>query len=102
MQEYMIGARPDYPAKHDVLVSGHGRSGNTYWCVRKGGCPYDSDPPPAGRGKTIPFEQGTAFSAGAFAGHGEVADAKALATAAGKTYAVRAVLAIHGESDHYA
>lgn len=101
-QRYGFGTRAGYPAKHDVLVSGHGRSGNTYWCLRKGGCAYDAAPPPAGRGKTIPFAQGTAFGAGPLFGHGEVADAKALAAAAGRSYVVRAVVAIHGESDHYA
>ncbi len=72
---------------HDVLVSLHGRSGNNYWCLRKGGCDWWAD-----RGYVKPFDEAMM----------QVADAKALATAAGKTYAVRAVTAIHGEHDHYA
>jgi hypothetical protein len=98
-QKFEFGARPGYPTKHDVLVTGHGRSGNTYWCLRKGGCPYNQDPP---RNKNSPFAQGTVLANGPQVGHGEVTDALALATAAGKTYAVRAVVAVHGESDHYA
>jgi hypothetical protein len=72
---------------HDVMVSLHGRSGNAYPCIRRGGCPFWYP------GKTFvwPFAQGMR----------EVADAKALANAAGLTYAVRAVTIIHGESDHY-
>lgn len=69
---------------HKILVSLHGRSGNTYWCLRKGGCDYKP-------GYLSPFEQGMS----------EVRSAKALADAAGETYAVRAVATIHGESDHY-
>lgn len=70
-------------AKHDVLVTLHGRSGWTYWCLRKGGCDYK----PAGY--VWPFAQGMR----------EVSDAKALAQAMGKSYVVRAVAAVHGESD---
>jgi hypothetical protein len=81
---YQFGVRPGYPAKHDVLVSNHGRSGNTYWCLRKGFCSYN-----LARGHTSPFGQGMS----------EVTSAKALA--AGKTHVVRAVVAVHGESDHY-
>ena len=72
---------------HDVLVSLHGRSGNSYWCLRKGGCGWWAD-----RNYVIPFEEGMM----------QVADAKAIAQAAGKSYVVRAVTAIHGEHDHYA
>jgi len=72
------------PNDHSVLVSLHGRSGNTYWCLRKGGCDYKP-------GYLHPFEQGMS----------EVASAKAIAEAANKSYVVRAVAAIHGESDHY-
>ena len=37
---FMFNVKAGYPKKHDVLVSLHGRSGNTYWCLRKGGCNY--------------------------------------------------------------
>ena len=73
-------------ADHVVLVSLHGRSGNTYWCLRKGGCSYQG-----GKGYVLPFDDGMM----------EVTDAMALAKSAGKSYVVRAVTAIHGESDHY-
>lgn len=72
---------------HDVLVSLHGRSGNSYWCLRKGGCGWWAD-----RNYVIPFAEGMM----------QVADAKAIAAAAGKSYVVRAVTAVHGEHDHYA
>lgn len=84
--KFEFGARAGYPVKHDVLASMHGRSGNTYGCLRKGFCKYNAD-----RGHMSPFAQGMQ----------EVASAKALAAAAGKTHVVRAVVAIHGESDHY-
>ncbi len=85
--ELKFGAHAGYPKKHDVLVSDHGRSGNTYFCLRKSFCDYN-----IARGHLSPFAQGMM----------EVRSAKALAAAAGKTYVVRAVAAIHGESDHYA
>lgn len=71
---------------HDFvsLVSLHGRSGNTYWCLSKGGCNYKV-------GYISPFDQGM----------NEVRDGKAIAESKNKSYVVRAVLAIHGESDHY-
>jgi hypothetical protein len=72
---------------HVVLVSLHGRSGNTYWSLRKGGSSYIQN-----SGYVLPFDDGMR----------EVTDGLALAKAAGKTYVVRAVTAIHGESDHYA
>jgi hypothetical protein len=74
-------------AGHDILVSLHGRSGNNYWCLRKDGCDWWP-----GRNYVKPFDDAMM----------EVADALALSTAAGKTYVVRAVTAIHGEHDHYA
>jgi len=88
-ERYEFGSpdRPTYPTKHDVLASVHGRSGNTYACLRKGFCNYN-----LARGHISPFGQGTS----------EVTDAKALAGAAGKSYVVRAVVTVHGESDHYA
>ncbi len=74
-------------ASHDLLVSLHGRSGNSYWCLRKGGCPWWD-----GRGYVKPWDDAVK----------QVTDGKRLADAAGKTYAVRAITAIHGEHDHYA
>ena len=71
--------------RHDVLVTLHGRSGNAYPCLRKGGCAWFNEP------QLRPFDQAMM----------EVKDAKALAAALGKTYVVRAVTVIHGESDHY-
>lgn len=71
-------------AGHVVLAGVHGRSGNTYQCLRKGGCDYKP-------GYLVPFEQGLK----------EVKAAMTLAGAAKKSYVVRAVAAIHGESDHY-
>lgn len=69
--------------RHDVLVTVHGRSGNTYQCLRRGGCNYKPD-------------YLNAFAQAQL----EVTSAKGLAAALAKTYAVRAVVAIHGESDH--
>ena len=86
IERFRFGTQAGYPMKHDVLVSVDGRSGNTYWCLRKGGCSYHPD------AMVKPFSQSLR----------EVKAAKQLATAAGRTYAVRAVTAIHGESDHYA
>ena len=78
--KYQFNVHAGYPTKHDVLVSLHGRSGNTYWCLRKGGCNYK----PA---YNVSFAQGLA----------DVTKAKALAGA--KSYVVRAVMSVHGESD---
>jgi hypothetical protein len=72
---------------HDMLVSVHGRSGNSYLCLRKGGCDWWPD-----THYVRPFDDAMK----------EVASAKRLADAAGKSYVVRAVTAIHGENDHYA
>ena len=74
-------------ATHDVLVTLHGRSGNSYWCLRKGGCDWWP-----GNTYVKPFAQGMM----------EITDGLALSKAAGKSYVVRAVTAIHGEHDHYA
>lgn len=73
-------------AEHDVLVSLHGRSGYAYLCLRKGGCNWWDD-----RDYVKAFDDGMM----------QVTDAFALAKAAGKSYAVRAVTAIHGEHEHY-
>ena len=82
LEKFLVG-KP----RHDVLVTLHGRSGNTYFCLRKGGCDFKGE----AQGYIPPFKEGMM----------EVTDAKALAAAAGKTYVVRAVTMIHGESDHY-
>ena len=82
LDTFEFGVRPGYPTKHDVLVSNHARSGWTYWCLRKGGCTYKAPP--------VPFADAM----------GQVARAKILASAAAKTYVVRAVTTIHGESEH--
>lgn len=70
--------------KHDVLVSQHGRSGFNYACLRKGGCAYQVEGNPS-------FAEGMK----------QVDEGKALATAAGRSYVVRAVTFMHGEDDHY-
>jgi hypothetical protein len=77
-------AKAGLPAKHDILVSLHGRSGNTYWCLRKNECNYITGYVPA-------FVDAMK----------QVDDAKRIAESKGKTYVVRAVTAIHGASDHY-
>lgn len=81
---FEFNVRAGYPTKHDVLVSNHAISGWTYWCLRKDGCSYK------GAQKGLPWNNAK----------GQVTVAKQLATAAGKTYVVRAVTSIHGESDH--
>lgn len=62
---------------HDLLVSAHGVGGTAYVGLKKG---------------TTPFSNGMA----------QVTAGKALAAAAGKSYVVRAVTNVHGESDHIA
>jgi hypothetical protein len=71
---------------HDLLVSLAGRNGLTYWCLRKGGCDF------------LDASYLNAFDESMK----QVDDAKAIATAQGKSYVVRAVTAVHGESDDYA
>lgn len=83
LETFEFGVKADYPTKHDILVSNHGRSGWSYWCLRKGGCTYK----PAAQ---LAFPEAIA----------QVTKAKQLADAAGKSYVVRAVTTIHGESDH--
>ena len=73
------------PAKEDVLMSVNGRSGNTLWCIRKGGCPY-KDP-----NMVKPFDQAML----------DVQNAKQIAATSNLTYVVRGVAIVHGESDHY-
>lgn len=71
---------------HDVLVSLAGRNGLTYWCLRQGGCNF-LDPTYVNT-----FDESMR----------QVDDAFAIAKAEGKSYVVRAVTVIHGESDDYA
>jgi hypothetical protein len=79
-------AKAGLPAvSHDMLVSLHGRSGNTYWCLRKDSCTYHPGT------YLAPFTEALM----------QVKSAKAIAAAKGKSYVVRAVTAIHGGSDHY-
>ncbi len=81
---YLVG-QPAGRTSHDVLVSLHGRSGNSYACLRKGGCSWES-----------------AANVKAFTeGMRQVDDGKRLAAARGASYVVRAVTAVHGETDHY-
>ena len=87
-------ARVGLPAvQHDVLVSLHGRSGNSYWCLRLqtanvnagyGPCYF-----PMSAGYIAPFDEALR----------QVQSAKALAESAGKSYVVRAVTAIHGQGE---
>jgi hypothetical protein len=77
---YLVGAST--PA-HDILVSLHGRSGSPFASLREGGSPA------GGAGYMAPFTEGMM----------QVSDAMAIAKASGKTYAVRAVTSLHGESD---
>jgi hypothetical protein len=81
----MLARTKEAKASHAVLVSLAGRNGLTYWCLRKGGCNY-TDPTYV-----------NAFAESMM----EVSSAKALAAAAGKSYVVRLVTSIHGESDDY-
>jgi hypothetical protein len=83
-REKVLAGKPI--STHDILISLHGRSGNGYWCLRKGGCDWWP-----GGGYVKPFDDGMM----------EIADGLALAKAAGKSYVVRAVTAVHGEHDHY-
>lgn len=71
---------------HDLLVSLAGRNGLTYWCLRSGGCNF-IDPTYLNS-----FDESMK----------QVDDAKAIAAAKGKSYVVRAVTVVHGESDDYA
>lgn len=79
-----LGERAD--DTYQLLVTNHGRSGNVYACLRKGGCDFQD-----GRGYVKAFDDALR----------EMKDAHRLATAAGRPYAVRAVTVVHGESDHY-
>jgi hypothetical protein len=72
--------------KHDLLVSLAGRNGLTYWCLRRGGCNW------LDQSYLNSFDESMR----------QVDDGMALSKAAGKSYVVRAVTAIHGESDDFA
>jgi hypothetical protein len=71
---------------HTILMSLAGRNGLTYWCLRKGGCNF------------IDPTYVNAFDESLM----QVADAMAMAKAQNKSYVVRAVTTVHGESDDYA
>jgi hypothetical protein len=71
---------------HDILISLAGRNGLTYWCLRKGGCNF-VDPT-----YLIAYDESMK----------QVTDGKAIAAANGKSYVVRMVTSIHGESDDFA
>lgn len=80
-------------AKHDVLASVHGRSGNAYACLRKGGgCDLLSS------GNYTAAQYGGRLNSYA-QGMMEVTSAKALAAAGNKSYVVRGVVVVHGEQD---
>ncbi|HEY8074822.1 MAG TPA: hypothetical protein VIF62_11950 [Labilithrix sp.] len=72
-------------ARHDILVSLAGRNGLTYWCLRKGTCNF-VDP-----AYLVSYDETMK----------QVADAKRIAAAMGKSYVVRVATAIHGESDDF-
>lgn len=72
--------------RHDVLVSLAGRNGLTYWCLRQGTCNFIDQT------YLVAFDENMM----------QVEDAAAIAKAAGKSYVVRAVTSVHGESDDYA
>lgn len=71
---------------HSMLVSLAGRNGLTYWCLRQGGCNFIEG------GYLNAFDENMR----------QVDDALAIAKASGKSYVVRAVTSVHGESDDYA
>ena len=83
LEDFEFGAFPGYPAQHDILISNTARSGETYWCLRKGSCTYRNPP-------ITSFSDGIAHAT----------KGMALAAAEGKTFAVRAVTVIHGEDNH--
>lgn len=81
----LLAGQPLPRNDHVVLVSIHGRSGRTYDCLRKSGCWLQA------QGYVNPFSEGML----------QVQWGKQIATQLGKSYAVRAVTAVHGESNHY-
>lgn len=83
LEDFQFGVFPGYPATHDILVSNNARSGETYWCLRKGSCTYRNPP-------VTSFADGIAH----------VTKGMANAAAEGKTFVVRAITNIHGEDNH--
>jgi hypothetical protein len=81
----LLAGQPLPQNDHVVLVSIHGRSGRTYDCLRKSGCWLQA------QGYVNPFSEGML----------QVQWGKQIAAQLGKSYAVRAVTAVHGESNHY-
>ncbi len=80
---FLVGApKPS----HDLLVSLHARSGNPYYCLRKGGCDWWAPKP-----YIRPFSEALM----------QINSAKTIAAGLGKSYVVRAVTTLHGETDHY-
>lgn len=77
-------------AKHDVLASVDGRSGNGYACIRKGG---------AGCTDHYGDDQYGGYLSSFKQSMDEVTAAKGLAATANKSYVVRGVAAVHGEQD---
>lgn len=77
-EEVLIGQSPSQ-SSHDMVVSGHGVLGVAYEALKKGG-------------STSSYANGMAQAQAGFN----------LAKAQGKSYAVRAVTNVHGESDHQA
>jgi hypothetical protein len=73
---FVLQGLPPGQTSHDMLISAHGISGKTYWELKK-------------NGQTAAYANGLA----------QVAAARALAAKVGKTYVVRAVTNVHGESD---
>jgi hypothetical protein len=74
-REQILLGLPGARSSHDILVSAHGRGGHAYRLIKKG---------------TAAYAEGMA----------QVSAAKTLA--GGKSYVVRAVTNVHGESDHIA
>jgi hypothetical protein len=73
-EELLVG-QPEGKTSHDLLLSAHGVGGTPYSGLKKG---------------TAPFTAGIA----------QVNAAKKVAAELGKSYIVRAVTTVHGESDH--
>ena len=82
-REIYLAGKTGAQADHVMMASVHGRSGRVYNCLRKGGCNYLSSY------VNQPFAEAAK----------QMQDAHALAVAAQKSHVVRAVWAVHGESD---
>lgn len=79
---YLVG-KSGPQADHVMMASVHGRSGRVYSCLRKGGCNYLSGY------SNQPFAEAVK----------QMQTANAFAVAAQKSHVVRAIWAVHGESD---